>query len=79
VRWPDFKRDAHLEPRIRQLMARIGTTHVKLAEHGVRGNGHMMILELNNMEIVAVVGQWLEDAMVVKAILAAVEPLNAPA
>ena len=24
---------------------------VKLAEHGIRGNGHMMFMELNNMEI----------------------------
>jgi hypothetical protein len=37
--------------------AGVGTTHVKLAEHGIRGNGHVMMLELNNMEIAAVVDQ----------------------
>jgi pimeloyl-ACP methyl ester carboxylesterase len=32
----------------------------KLAEIGIKGNGHMMMLEKNNMEIAAVIFRWLE-------------------
>ena len=32
---------------------------IKLADVGIRGNGHMMMLEKNNMEIAAVMSGWL--------------------
>jgi pimeloyl-ACP methyl ester carboxylesterase len=38
-------------------------TWVKLAEAGIHGNGHMMMLEENNMEIAAVMSRWLTMAL----------------
>jgi pimeloyl-ACP methyl ester carboxylesterase len=32
---------------------------VRLADVGIRGNGHMLMLEKNNMEIAAIVDEWL--------------------
>jgi len=32
---------------------------VRLADAGIKGNGHMLMLEKNNVEIAAVVEQWL--------------------
>jgi len=34
-------------------------TWIKLADAGIHGNGHMMMLEKNNMEIAAVMSGWL--------------------
>jgi pimeloyl-ACP methyl ester carboxylesterase len=34
--------------------------HLRLAEHGIRGNGHMMLLEENNAEVLDVALAWLE-------------------
>jgi hypothetical protein len=39
-----------------------GVSHVRfarLADVGIRGNGHMLMLERNNMEIAAIVEEWL--------------------
>jgi len=36
---------------------------IKLADIGIRGNGHMMMLEKNNMEIAAVISRWLDKAL----------------
>ncbi|MFM0207693.1 alpha/beta hydrolase [Paraburkholderia sediminicola] len=44
--------------------AGVKTTHIKLAEHGIHGNGHMMMLELNNRDIAAVAEKWLQDTLV---------------
>jgi pimeloyl-ACP methyl ester carboxylesterase len=35
---------------------------IKLAEVGIRGNGHMMMLEKNNTEIALVMSRWLDMA-----------------
>ena len=40
--------------------AGVKTAHIKLAEQGIRGNGHMMMLELNSNEIASVAEKWLE-------------------
>lgn len=41
--------------------AGVPVEHVKLAEVGIRGNGHMMFLEKNGLEILErVVGPWIE-------------------
>jgi pimeloyl-ACP methyl ester carboxylesterase len=40
--------------------AGVKTTFVRLADVGVRGNGHMMMLEKNNMAIAGVMAQWLD-------------------
>ena len=35
---------------------------IKLADAGIHGNGHMMMLEKNNMDIAAVMSRWLAKA-----------------
>ena len=35
-------------------------TFIRLADQGVRGNGHMMMIEKNNTAIAGVIAQWLE-------------------
>jgi pimeloyl-ACP methyl ester carboxylesterase len=36
---------------------------IKLADIGIHGNGHMMMLEKNNMEIAGVMSHWIEKAL----------------
>jgi pimeloyl-ACP methyl ester carboxylesterase len=38
-------------------------TFVKLAEAGIRGNGHMMMIEKNNHEIAALIDRWLDKSI----------------
>jgi hypothetical protein len=38
-------------------------TFVKLAEAGIRGNGHMMMIEKNNHEIAALIDRWLDKSV----------------
>jgi len=40
--------------------AGVKTTFIRLDEVGIRGNGHMMMLEKNNMAIAGVMSNWLE-------------------
>ena len=40
--------------------AGVRNTLIRLADVGVRGNGHMMMLEKNNAAIAAVIAQWLD-------------------
>ena len=42
--------------------AGVHSTWVKLADAGIHGNGHMMMLEKNSMEIAAVMSGWLAKA-----------------
>jgi pimeloyl-ACP methyl ester carboxylesterase len=44
---------------LREVGAR--ADHIRLTDHGVRGNGHGMILELNNHEVLDVVLRWLDS------------------
>ena len=37
--------------------------HLKLWERGIMGNGHMQFMELNNLEIAAVLEDWIKDAV----------------
>ena len=39
--------------------AGVPVTFIRLADVGIRGNGHMMMLEKNNMAIAAVMAAWL--------------------
>ena len=32
---------------------------IRLADIGIRGNGHFLMLEKNNLEIAAVIADWL--------------------
>ncbi|WP_158940169.1 alpha/beta hydrolase [Burkholderia sp. S171] len=44
--------------------AGVNTTHIRLADDcSIHGNGHMMMLELNNHEIAAVAEGWLQNAL----------------
>lgn len=45
------------------FLRQAGVAHdfVRLADVGIRGNGHMMMLEKNNLEIAAFFRQWLEQ------------------
>ena len=43
--------------------AGVHPTWIKLGEAGIHGNGHMMMLEKNNMEIAAVMSAWLAKAL----------------
>ena len=36
-------------------------TFIRLADRGIKGNGHMMMLEKNNQEIAALMAGWLKD------------------
>ncbi len=47
--------------------AGVHATWIKLTDLGIRGNGHMMMLEKNNMEIAAVMSRWLDKGMPGKA------------
>ena len=45
------------------FLQQAGVVHdfVRLADVGIRGNGHMMMLEKNNLEIAAYLMRWLEE------------------
>ena len=38
-------------------------TFIRLADRGIKGNSHVMMLEKNNKEIAAVIAQWLDKAL----------------
>jgi len=46
-----------------QYLAQAGVknTFIRLADRGIKGNGHMMMLEKNNQEIAALMAGWLKD------------------
>ena len=41
------------------IQAGVAVEHLRLADHGILGNGHMMMLERNSLEIAALLNQWL--------------------
>jgi pimeloyl-ACP methyl ester carboxylesterase len=43
--------------------AGVRPTWIRLADAGIRGNGHMMMLEKNNHEIAALIARWLAAAV----------------
>jgi pimeloyl-ACP methyl ester carboxylesterase len=43
--------------------AGVHPTFIRLADVGIHGNGHMMMLEKNNMEIAAVMSRWLDKSV----------------
>jgi len=46
--------------------AGVQSTFIKLADLGFRGNGHMMMLEENNLEIAAFMTAWLDETLPVQ-------------
>jgi len=47
--------------------AGVHVTWIKLADAGIHGNGHMMMLEKNNLEISALMSRWIEKTVSVEA------------
>jgi hypothetical protein len=43
--------------------AGVKPTVIRLADRGVRGNSHVMMLEKNNKEIAAVIADWLDKTI----------------
>ena len=43
--------------------AGVHPTWIKLADIGIHGNGHMMMLEKNNAEIGAIISKWLDKTL----------------
>jgi pimeloyl-ACP methyl ester carboxylesterase len=43
--------------------AGVRSTWIRLADVGIRGNGHMMMLEKNNAEIAEVISRWLDRSV----------------
>ena len=41
--------------------AGVACDFIELEKLGIRGNGHMQMLELNNLDIAAVLHNWLEE------------------
>jgi hypothetical protein len=47
--------------------AGVHSTWIKLADIGIHGDGHMMMLEKNKVEIAEVMRQWLAKSLPVAA------------
>jgi pimeloyl-ACP methyl ester carboxylesterase len=45
------------------LQAGVKPTYIRLADLGIKGNSHVMMLEKNNKEIAAVIAKWLDEAL----------------
>src|SRR5580658_9499319 len=43
--------------------AGVKPTYIRLADLGIHGNSHVMMLEKNNKEIAAVIAKWLDDTV----------------
>ena len=43
--------------------AGVKPTWIKLADRGIKGNSHVLIIEKNNKEIAAVIAEWLDKAL----------------
>jgi pimeloyl-ACP methyl ester carboxylesterase len=51
----------HTDPIVVEVLRQAGcqVDHLRLIEHGVRGNGHAMMLERNNREVLDVILTWM--------------------
>jgi pimeloyl-ACP methyl ester carboxylesterase len=56
---------AHVSPAIAAFLEQAGcrVDRIVLAEHGVHGNGHLMMMELNNREVLEPILRWLDDKL----------------
>ena len=43
--------------------ARVTVRFIRLADIGIKGNGHMLMLEKNNLEVAAVADKWLRESV----------------
>ena len=46
--------------------AGVKPSHIRLAERGIHGNSHVLMLEKNNKESAAVIAQWLDESLPAK-------------
>ena len=46
--------------------AGVTTTHIRLVDLGIRGNGHMMMLEKNNLDVAKVIADWMDKSVPAK-------------
>jgi pimeloyl-ACP methyl ester carboxylesterase len=46
--------------------AGVKATYIRLADLGIKGNSHVMMLEKNNKEVAAVLAKWLDEALPAK-------------
>jgi hypothetical protein len=53
----------YAEFQIPSKQAGVHPKWIKLADVGIHGNGHMMMLEKNNLEIGAVMSKWLDNVL----------------
>lgn len=56
----------HLTADYLQLSG-VPVTHARLAGHGIRGNGHLMAMELNNRHIAHFISHWLHSTVDIDA------------
>jgi pimeloyl-ACP methyl ester carboxylesterase len=54
---------APYDPGTSAYLAQAGVPHdfIRLADHGIKGNGHMVMLEANNLAVAAVVLDWIGE------------------
>jgi pimeloyl-ACP methyl ester carboxylesterase len=54
---------SHNDGHTVQYLRQAGCTaeHIRLADHGVHGNGHLMMIEKNNREVLQVILDWLDE------------------
>lgn len=43
--------------------AGVNATGLRLADHGLHGNGHMVMIEKNNLEVAALLAEWMSHAV----------------
>lgn len=44
--------------------AGVSTVHfIRLADVGIKGNGHMLMLEKNNLEIASMAEKWMRESV----------------
>jgi len=41
--------------------AGVNVKHLKLADEGIHGNGHLQFLEKNNLEIIELLEKWIAE------------------
>lgn len=56
---------APYDPGTSAYLTQAGVHHdfIRLADHGIDGNGHMVMLERNNLAVAALIVDWLEGAL----------------
>jgi pimeloyl-ACP methyl ester carboxylesterase len=43
------------------VQAGVEVSYLRLSDHGVCGNGHMLMIEKNNQEIAALIHEWMQS------------------